>query len=134
MNNGRFATCLHILTLLASQPGEWLSSDYIAGSININPVLVRKEIISLRGQGMIVSKEGKGGGSMLAIAPQKIVLSEVFKATQQSRLLGRTNDPNNNCPIGRKINQHIDQLFDTAEQAVLNKLSKTTLAEFCAQF
>lgn len=134
MNNGRFATSIHILTLLASQEGEWLSSDYIAGSININAVLVRKEIGNLRNQGFIVSKEGKGGGSMLALSPKKILLSDVFKATQQSRLLGRTNDPNDRCPIGRQINQHLDELFETAEQTVLNKLSKTTLGDFCARF
>jgi len=134
MNNGRFATSIHILTLLASQEGAWLSSDYIAGSININAVLVRKEIMNLRARGFIVSKEGKGGGSMLAMSPKKILLSDVFTSTRQSRLLGRTNDPNDNCPIGRQINKHIDELFEAAEQAMLHKLSKTTLADFCARF
>lgn len=134
MNNGRFATCIHILTLLAGEEGKWLSSGYIAGSININPVLVRKEIIGLRLHGFIASKEGKGGGSMLAMPPEKILLSDVYKATGQGSLLGRTNDTNSQCPIGRHINRHIDELYEAAGQAVLKKLAKTTLADFRAQF
>jgi DNA-binding IscR family transcriptional regulator len=63
--NGQFQIAVHILTLLSKQPDELLSSDYIAGSININPVLVRKEISNLRKYGLIDSKEGKAGGYTL---------------------------------------------------------------------
>ncbi|RYG26691.1 MAG: transcriptional regulator, partial [Chitinophagaceae bacterium] len=38
MNNTRFATVIHILTLLAKSRDQWLSSDRIANSISINPV------------------------------------------------------------------------------------------------
>ncbi len=51
MNNARFQISVHILTLLAKAEGEALSSELIAGSININPVLVRKEISVLRKAG-----------------------------------------------------------------------------------
>ncbi|MFC3160874.1 hypothetical protein ACFOEQ_22685 [Chryseobacterium arachidis] len=44
MNNTRFATAIHIMTLLAESPQEWLTSEWMAGSININPVIVRKEL------------------------------------------------------------------------------------------
>ena len=47
MSNGKFAISVHILTLLASEPGEYCSSEYLSGSININPVLVRKELVNL---------------------------------------------------------------------------------------
>lgn len=61
MNNTRFATAIHIMTLLAKSPQDWLSSEWIAGSININPAIVRKEISVLREGGLIVSKQGKEG-------------------------------------------------------------------------
>lgn len=63
MNNTRFATAIHIMTLLAKSPQDWLSSEWIAGSININPAIVRKEISVLREGGLIVSKQGKEGGA-----------------------------------------------------------------------
>ena len=63
--NGRFPIAVHILTLLSKSEGELLSSDYIAGSININPALARKEISNLRNHDLITSKEGKSGGYSL---------------------------------------------------------------------
>jgi len=134
MNNGRFATALHILTLLAQQEPELLSSEYIAGSININPVLVRKELSNLRNLGLVTSKEGKNGGSMLAKPAARILLSEVYNAVRQAPLLGRSNDPNPNCPVGKQINNHIDDLYLDAEQALVQKLGKQTLADFVNRF
>jgi len=48
MISGKFAVTLHILTLLSKFPGEFLSSEFIASSLNINAVLVRKEIANLK--------------------------------------------------------------------------------------
>lgn len=135
MNNGRFPISLHILTLLASAEGELLSSDYIAGSININPVLVRKEISNLRNHGLIESKEGKNGGATLAKPAEKIRLSEVYHAVQQASLLGNSkNKPNPDCPVGKQINQHLDRLYEEIEGALLHKLEKMSLADFLRQF
>ncbi|MBL7878738.1 MAG: Rrf2 family transcriptional regulator, partial [Chryseobacterium gambrini] len=66
MNNTRFATAIHIMTLLTESPQDWLTSEWIAGSININPVIVRKELGVLREAGLITSRQGKEGGSQLA--------------------------------------------------------------------
>ncbi|WP_142687662.1 Rrf2 family transcriptional regulator [Chitinophaga polysaccharea] len=135
MNNGRFPISLHILTLLASAEGELLSSDYIAGSININPVLVRKEISNLRNHGLIESKEGKNGGATLAKPAEKIRLSDVYHAVQQASLLGNSkNKPNPDCPVGKQINQHLDHLYREIEGALLHKLEKMSLADFLRQF
>jgi Rrf2 family protein len=134
MNNGRFATALHILTLLARQEQELLSSEYIAGSININPVLVRKEISNLRNHGLIQSREGKNGGSSLAKPAAKILLSDIYKAVRQTALLGRSNDPNPNCPVGKNINTHIQNLYSEAEEALTRKLGTLTLADFTNRF
>lgn len=135
MNNGRFATSLHILSLLGIFPEELRSSEWLAGSININPVLVRKELINLRNAGLVASKEGKNGGSYLAKPAHKILLSEVFKAVQQEFLLGRTiNTPNPDCRVGKQINKHLDKLNAQATNALIQQLGKQTLADFMKQF
>lgn len=134
MGNVRFATAIHILTLLAYMEEEVLSSEYIAGSINVNPVLVRKELINLRNHGMVQSKEGKGGGAMLAKPAKKILLADIYNAVRQEPLLGRSNNPNPQCPIGRKINKHIENMYDKAEQALVDQLGKTTIADFVKKF
>jgi Rrf2 family protein len=134
MNNVRFATAMHILTLLHLQPGELLPSEYIAGSINVNAAVVRKELSNLRNCGLVESKEGKGGGSTLAKPASEILLSDIYLVVRQSSLLGRSNDPNPACPVGKDINAHLEKLYSEAEQALLQKLGKQTLADFAKQF
>ena len=133
--NGRFAISMHILTLLAKANGEWLTSDFIAGSININPVLVRKEISNLRNKGLVISREGKNGGSLLAKPAQQIRVSDVFLATRQGAFLGTArNTPNPDCPVGKQINRHLDNLYEEAENALIQKLGDSTLDDFSQKF
>lgn len=74
MNNTRFSTALHIMTILGSKPEEWHTSDWLAGSINVNPVVVRKEISVLREVGLVESKKGKEGGTRLGKTSTKLQL------------------------------------------------------------
>ena len=135
MNNGRFSISMHILTLLEKSPNEVLSSDYLAGSININPVLVRKEIINLRKHGLVSSKEGKSGGSYLARPAKEILLSDVYEAVRQNSILGQNkNKPNPKCIVGKQIDEHLNNLSNEVEYAMIKKLSKTTLADFSKKF
>jgi Rrf2 family protein len=135
MNSSRFAISVHILTLLESAKGQLLSSDYLASSININPVLVRKELINLRKHGLVASKEGKNGGSYLTKPAKDILLSDVYLAVKQANILGQAkNEPNPKCPVGRQINKHLDTLYNDAEQALLAQLKNTTLQSFADQF
>ncbi|WP_439585251.1 Rrf2 family transcriptional regulator [Dyadobacter bucti] len=135
MNNGRFAISVHILTLLAVSEDEWTSSEYLAGSININPVMVRKELGNLRLHGLVASKEGKSGGSRLAKPASQIFMSEIYEAVKQQDLLGKgINSPNPACPVGKKINEHLDNLYEEAEKTLLLSLGKKSLAEFAKKF
>ena len=135
MNNGKFAISVHILTLLATAKDEWTPSEYLAGSININPAMVRKELINLREYGLVNSKEGKSGGSKLNKSANSILMSDIYEAVKQNELLGKgRNAPNPDCPIGRKINDHLGSLSEELEKALIFSLAKTTLADFCRKF
>ncbi|WP_316802766.1 Rrf2 family transcriptional regulator [Pedobacter nototheniae] len=135
MNSSRFSISLHILTLLDQAKGALVSSDWIAGSININAVLVRKEIINLRKHGFVQSKEGKGGGTALAKNAADINLGDVYLAVKQKSILGESkNEPNPNCPVGKQINKHLDQLYNDAESALIKSLSAQNLLDFSAKF
>jgi Rrf2 family protein len=134
MSNGRFATALHILTLLEIKKDELLSSEFIASSINVNPAVIRKEIGNLRAHGFIESKEGKGGGYSLGKPASQIHLSDVYKSVNDSPLLGRSNDPNPDCPIGKQINGHLNDLFSFAEDALLKQIGKITVKDFAKKF
>ncbi|TCV09903.1 BadM/Rrf2 family transcriptional regulator [Sphingobacterium alimentarium] len=135
MNNTRFATSVHILTLLALKPEEWLSSEFIAGSININPVIVRKEIIFLSGAGLIQTKKGKDGGAKLNRPASLIYLSEILEIVHYSDMLGRKNlNTNPQCFIGSQINERLDSLFKRTDLLIKESLGKQSLADFLNQF
>jgi DNA-binding IscR family transcriptional regulator len=135
MNNARLAISLHILTLLEKAKEELLSSDYIAGSININPVMVRKELSNLRNHGFVGTKEGKNGGSYLAKSAHNILLSDVYLSVRQNNLLGNSkNTPNPHCPVGKQINTHLNNLYEATEAALIKELSGKSLAGFSMKF
>lgn len=135
MNNTRFATAIHIMTLMAESPQEWLTSEWMAGSISINPVIVRKELSVLREAGLIVSRQGKEGGSRLAGNAEEIRISAIYLAVKNTEVLGKkNNNPNPACPVGKEINDHLKTLFSETDQLVLNFLGNKSLKEFCDQF
>ncbi|WP_292010238.1 Rrf2 family transcriptional regulator [Chryseobacterium sp.] len=135
MNNTRFATAIHIMILLAKSPDQWLTSDWIAGSVNVNPVIVRKEIGVLRGAGLIISRQGKEGGSQLARNAEKITISEIYAAVKNADVLGKKNqNPNPSCSVGKEINNHLNILFEDTDKLVLDFLEDKNLQKFSDQF
>lgn len=135
MISGKFAITLHILTLLSKFPEEFLSSEYIAGSMNINPVLVRKEIANLKKNNIVECREGKYGGTRLARQPEGITLEDIFKMTFEEVTLGFSkNDPNPACPVGKNINQNLEALYKDINAGICRKLKDISLQEFTKAF
>jgi len=135
MISGKFAITLHILTLLSKFPDEYLSSDFLAGSMNLHPVLVRKEIANLKKNHIVESREGKNGGTKLLIPAKDITLDTIFKLTFEKVSLGFSkNDPNPNCPVGKQINQNLQSLYDDINDKISNQLNGISLLDFEKKF
>ncbi|MCL8000604.1 Rrf2 family transcriptional regulator [Brucella sp. 21LCYQ03] len=135
MNNTRFATALHILCLLSKNTTDWVSSDWIAGSINVNPVVVRKELGVLQDKGWIVSRKGKEGGSRLQVRGNEIRLGDVYQAIRNTDILGKKNlKTNPKCPVGKEINNRLDSLYLETDRIVFASLNEQTLQNFVEGF
>ena len=135
MISGKFAITLHILTLLSKFPDEYLSSDFLAGSMNLHPVLVRKEIANLKKNNIVESKEGKNGGTKLLVPAKDITLDMIFKLTFEKVTLGFSKkEPNPNCPIGKQINQNLQLLYDDINDKISDQLHGITLTDFEEKF
>jgi len=135
MISGKFAITTHILTLLAKFPEEYLASDYIAGSLNIHPVLVRKEIANLKKNHLVESREGKYGGTKLLKSPEAISMEEIFNITFEKVNFGFSkNDPNPLCPVGKQINTNRTHLYDDINDSIISKLKTISLAELSEKF
>lgn len=135
MNNTRFATAIHIMTLLSRDPQQWLTSEWIAGSVNVNPVIVRKELINLKKAGLIESRQGKEGGVRIARNPEEISISEIYVSVKNTEVLGKKNqNPNPLCTVGKAINKNLESLFNETDNLVLQFLKDRKLSDFTNQF
>lgn len=135
MISGKFAITVHILSLLSKHPEDFLSSEYLAGSMNINPVLVRKEIANLKKHSIVESREGKYGGTRLLKPAKEITLKDIFCMTFEMVHLGYAkNDPNPACPVGKNINQNLETLYTDINKNISGQLEKISLLEFTKDF
>lgn len=135
MISGKFAITLHILSLLSKHREDYLSSEYLAGSMNINPVLVRKEIANLKKHKMVESREGKYGGTRLLKPAKEITLKDIFCMTFESVHLGYAkNNPNPACPVGKNINVNLENLYKNINDNISGQLEKISLLEFTKEF
>ncbi len=130
--NLNFTTALHIMVLLELNPEkfEWMSSEYISGSVNVNQVTIRKLLKQLKTANLIDTKEGKSGG--VKIRSTEITLQDIYVAvTKQSYKL---NSPNALCLVGRQINAELYGLFNEVQLVSETFLKKKTLKAFSLNF
>ncbi len=126
--NSQFSKAVHVLTLLAKSREELLKSEYIAGSVNTNPVVIRRLLGSLNQADLVLSQPGAAGGSKLARCPDEINLAEVYKAVSCGDLFALSpKTPNKDCPVGKNIEAVLCCLQKDIDRTVVEKLSQYTL-------
>jgi Rrf2 family protein len=132
-SNSQFAIGIHLLTLLALTPDESRTSEFMAASVNTNPVFIRRILGRLADAGLVDSQPGVGGGWRLARQPEAISLLEVYQAVDEGHLLGmHHSEPNPDCLIGRNIQRTLTIYFDEAERAFAERLAQQTVAQVLA--
>ncbi|KXT77576.1 Rrf2 family transcriptional regulator [Streptococcus sp. DD13] len=133
--SSRFTIASHLLTLVALQqddPSVRLTSDYIAGSVGVNPVIIRKTLSQLRNAGLVTVQRG-AGGVRLTRSPQEINLYQVYQAVDSiapsGELFSFHENPNPECPIGRNIHTVLDGTLVAAQTALETQLAEQSLAQ-----
>lgn len=133
MSNTRYTVAIHVLTLLAYAGPEALTSDYIAGSVNTNAVVIRRILARLRTAGLVRSQGGPGGGWQLLRAPEAIHLQQVLAAMDADAAFPlHAAAPNVLCPVGRSIQGLLTHHFRLAQEALERQLAGVTLADLVA--
>jgi Rrf2 family protein len=128
--NSQFAIAIHTLTLLAQAGGEVVTSETIAGSVNTNPVFIRRILGLLSRAGLVSSQPGVGGGWRLLRDPASITLLQVYRAIDEDHLLPmHHSQPNPDCLIGRNIQRTLTVYFGEAERAFEQVLAGQTIAQ-----
>jgi Rrf2 family protein len=127
--NTQFAVAVHVLTLLAGQPGEVLSAERLAGSVGANPVHVRRVLGSLRRAGLVTSQPGARGGWQLDEPAEVATLADVWRAVQGDDPLLGLHGAAPECAVGQRIQRALSDVDRRAARAVEEELARTTIEE-----
>ena len=121
---------VHVLAVLAYKEGDRVTSAFLAGSVNTNPVIIRRLLLSLQKARLVETCKGAGSGSRLSRSPRRINLAEVYRAVEEPEPFARpTRKPSGACPVGHCILEALAKVFASAELAMERDLAKTTLAD-----
>ena len=134
----RFTVAVHTLLVIYIFGKECkTTSDFIAASVQVNPVVIRRTLLSLKAAGMIDVKAGSGGASIIKDL-KDITLYDVYKAVDavensNGGIFHFHENPNPHCPVGRNIHSVLDSHLAAAQAAMENELKKITLYQLVAE-
>jgi len=120
---------VHVLTVLAYKEGDRVTSAFLAGSVNTNPVIIRRLLLALQTARLVETSKGAGAGSRLSRAPGRIDLAEIYRAVEDCESFGTpARKPNAACPVGNCMREALEKIFASAHAALERDLERTTLA------
>ncbi|MEI0602675.1 Rrf2 family transcriptional regulator [Brachyspira alvinipulli] len=129
--SSRFTIAVHTLLCILEFKDDKITSNFISGSVNVNPVIIRNILLQLQKADIITVKRGTGGIS-LNRKPENITLLDIFNAVESlddNKLFSFHENPNKKCPIGSKINDILQPKLDSVQNAMEKELQKTSLRD-----
>ena len=130
----QFAVAAHIMAALGYYHGEEISSATLAESVNADPTFVRKSLSKLSKAGLIVTKRGKSGASVLARPPRQITLLDIYHASAAPPAFAIHSYPvHRKCPVSRHLKECMSGLLSQAQVGFEKSLAKITLAHLIGQ-
>lgn len=129
--SSRFTIAIHMLACMDVFKEEYkITSDFLASSINVNPVIIRKILSQLKDAGLIEVKRGPGGAT-IAKPLEEISFFDVYRAVdcvEENTLFHFHENPNLNCPVGKNIHNILDDKLIQVQNAMEQELKSITLA------
>lgn len=130
MVNQQFATAVHILTALACNKKELMSSDNLAVSVNTNPVVIRRLLSMLTKNKLVITARGKSGGVKLAKEPNQINLKDVYLAVAPSEVIApRDKTPHKECAVSCAMFSIMTGIAEGTHKATLKYLESHRLSD-----
>lgn len=107
----KFTIAVHILAAAEYFKGsQKITSQFLAGSIGSNPVIIRNIMVQLQDAGIIDVKRGPGGIS-ISRPLSKITFLDIYNAVEtnsRDNLFHFHENPNPQCPVGKNIHRALD--------------------------
>ena len=130
--SSRFTLAVHIFACIDTFGSEYkVTSDFLAGSTNVNPVIIRKILGQLKGAGLIAVARGTGG-TTITKPLEEITFLDIYNAVEcveKGELFHFHENPSTNCPVGRNIHHILDDKLIQIQNALERELAAITLAD-----
>ena len=130
--SSRFTLAVHIFACIDTfQENYKVTSDFIANSTNVNPVIIRKILLQLKGAGLIEVARGTGG-TRITRPLSEITFLDIYRAmecVEENQLFHFHENPNTNCPVGKNIHNVLDDKLKRVQDAMERELQAITLAD-----
>ncbi|MGV3344291.1 RrF2 family transcriptional regulator [Enterobacteriaceae bacterium LUAb1] len=128
----RFPTALQIVlsVAFAEQSGKRSTSAMLAQSLEANPSFVRKLMVPLTRDGIIISTLGRNGSIHLGRPASDITLRDIYVSVLEDKPLwaSRPKIPGS-CLVSANVCWYFKSIVCEAEQASLRVLAQHTLAD-----
>ncbi|MFZ4256366.1 RrF2 family transcriptional regulator [Raoultella terrigena] len=127
----RFPTALQMVlsVAMAEQLGERSTSAILAYGLEANPSFIRKLMVPLTRDGIIVSTLGRNGSIHLGRPADKITLRDIYVSViEDKKLWASRPDVPARCVVSANACWYFKSIADEAEQASLNVLARHTVA------
>jgi Rrf2 family protein len=130
----QFTVAAHIMAALGYYHGEEISSAVLAESVNADPTFVRKSLSKLSKAGLVETKRGQSGASVLARPPRKITLLDIYRASAAPPAFAIHSYPvEKGCPVSSNLKECMSGVLAQAQYSFERSLAKITLADLVGQ-
>ena len=130
--SSRFTLAVHIFACIDTFKEDYkVTSDFLAGSTNVNPVIVRKILGQLKAAGLVEVARGSGGAS-IPKPLRDISFLDIYQAVEcveHGELFHFHENPNGAGPVGRNIHKVLDGRLAQVQKAMEDELSSITLED-----
>ena len=130
--SSRFTIAVHIFACIDTfGKDQKITSDFLSTSINVNPVIIRKILSSLKKSHLLNVQRGTGG-TTIAKPLDQITLFDIYQSVEwveNGELFHFHENPNNNCPVGKNIHNILDNKLMRVQKAMEDELSSITLKD-----
>lgn len=130
--SSRFTLAIHMFACMDIFKDDYkITSDFLASSTNVNPVIIRKILGQLKAAGLVEVTRGAGGAK--ATRPlEEITFLDVYQAVEcveNGELFHFHANPSEQCPVGKNIHNILDDKLLKIQKAMEMELQSITLAD-----
>ena len=130
--SSRFTIAIHVLVCIETFKNDYkVTSEFLASSVNVNPVVIRRLLQQLKRAGIIHVKRGSGGTD-IEKPLNEITLFDVYNAVEcveDGELFHFHENPSQLCPVGKNIHAILDVRLEEIQKAMEKEMKSISIQD-----